>query len=164
MNDFEKKMSSSPYGMRTSVWGKAGWVYIGCVARFFPVKDPSRKQKKRYGRFISDMKTILPCGKCQHNMRKHLREINWKVNKMHYLSNRDSYSRLVHQLQNIINQHTGKKPTDYESWVKVFDSFRATCDPKDPSCTKDIFATDEHVSCVLHVAKGHQMYQFDVEK
>ncbi len=156
-------------GISSCVWGQAGWLFLGCIARNYPI-HPTKKQQRRYARWFNSLKYVLPDKPSRKNMRQLMKALQWRRDKWQYLADRDSLSRFIHTLHNMINYIIHKPVVDYESFVTLFDSFRAKCDPATESqCEEDVFSTFTPMQChidqgVIHIIRGTEAYRLGTEK
>ena len=90
----------------------------------YPV-SPTKEDKLNYKNFILNLQYILPCKYCRINLRKNLR-----VNplKLYHLKNRESFSRYVYNLHEIVNSMLGKKSgLTYADVRERYEHFRSRC-------------------------------------
>lgn len=121
---FKKKHYSSGNGMLTSVWGPPLWHFLHTMSFNYPVK-PTKNEKKNYRNFILQLKYILPCRYCRENLRKNL-----KVHPllMRDMKNRETFSRWVYELHEIVNKMLGKKSgLSYNDVRDRYENFRSRC-------------------------------------
>ena len=92
--------------MGPDVWGPHGWKFLHFVTLGYP-ENPTSDDKKKYKTFFSLIQTVLPCGLCAANYKKHLKEypitdeilanktnlISWCI-KMHNLVNIENNSKV----------------------------------------------------------------------
>ena len=104
---YKRKDYYSGDGMLTTVWGPAMWHSLHTISFNYPVK-PTRKEKKDYRRFILNLQNVLPCRYCRENLKR-----NFKAHplRMCDMKDRDSFSRYIYKLHEVVNKMLGK--TDY---------------------------------------------------
>ena len=121
---YTKEDYNSNDGMLTSVWGPSLWHTLHVMSFNYPVK-PTAKQKKDYKRFINCLRCTLPCGKCRKNLKKNLKELPLK-NKD--LKNRETFSKWVYDLHELVNKMLNKKSgLTYEQVRERYEHFRSRC-------------------------------------
>ena len=102
---FKKNDYLSSDGMLTSVWGPSMWHYLHCMSFNFPI-NPTNEQKKHYRDFIINLQHTLPCKYCRINFKNNLKNLPLTMKCM---KNRDSFSRYIYNLHELINKMLKKK-------------------------------------------------------
>jgi hypothetical protein len=121
---YTKEDYNSGDGMLTSVWGPSLWHYLHTLSFNYPVK-PTLSNKKHYKNLILNLKYTLPCKWCRLNLRNNLKELPLTESK---LKNRDSFSRYIYDLHELINKMLGKKSNlTYEDVRERYEHFRSRC-------------------------------------
>jgi len=129
MKVFTNKDYSSGEGFLTSVWGPPMWHFLHTMSFNYPVK-PSDKDKKHYKNFILNLRSILPCKYCRINLTNNLKA-NPITDKD--MKDRDSFSRYVYNLHEIVNKFLGKSSgLTYEEVRDRYENFRARCTVESP--------------------------------
>ena len=121
---FTKKDFLSGDGMLTPVWGPSLWHFLHMMSFNYPV-NPSKEDKKNYKEYMYNLQHILPCSFCRDNLKK-----NYKLFPIteQVMKNRDSFSRYVYELHEIINKMLGKKSgLTYCDVRERYEHFRARC-------------------------------------
>ena len=121
---YNKKDFISGDGMLTYVWGPALWHYLHTMSFNYPI-NPTMAEKKNYRDFIISLKNVLPCKYCRENLKK-----NFKAHPlmMCHMKNRDTFSRYIYKLHEIINKMLGKKSgLSYCDVRERYEHFRARC-------------------------------------
>jgi len=125
---FKKEDYESSDGMLTSIWGPSLWHTLHTISFNYPIK-PTNKQKKQYYDFFIALQNVLPCGACRNNLKNNLKKCPL-TNKS--LKNRDSLSRWVYKLHNIVNKMLKKKCNlSYSQVRNRYETFRARCSLSD---------------------------------
>ena len=151
-------------GMLTSIWGPGMWHYLHTISFNYPV-HPTRHDKTHYRNFILNLKHTLPCGKCRANLVENFKKLPLK---MKYMKNRDSFSRYIYDLHELINAMLGKKSgLTYEIVRERYEHFRARCTTsknttkkrvhfaspivkkKEDGCTDPLYG--EKSKCIIHI-------------
>ena len=123
-NIYTKQHFHSNDGMLTSVWGPGMWHYLHTMSFNYPI-NPTLKDKHHYRDFVLQLKHVLPCGKCRKNLTKNFKKLPLK---MSYMKDRDTFSRYIYDLHEVINKMLGKKSNlTYEMVRERYEHFRARC-------------------------------------
>ncbi len=144
-------------GMLTSVWGPGIWHFLHTMSFNYPV-FPTKKNKKEYRDFILSLQNILPCGKCRNNLKK-----NFSVFPLKYehLENRETFSRYVFELHELVNKMLGKTSgLSYEIVRDRYEQFRSRCNdtnpesqiekkPKENGCVNPLYG--KKTKCLLRI-------------
>jgi hypothetical protein len=121
---YSKEDYDSNDGMLTTVWGPSMWHYLHTMSFNYPV-HPTDSDKKNYQEFILNLENVLPCGKCRKNLKKNFKKLPLKFSDM---KNRDTFSRYVYNLHELINKMLKKKSgLSYEDVRERYEHFRARC-------------------------------------
>ena len=121
---YNKADFSSGDGMLTTVWGPSAWHFIHTISFNYP-NNPTREQKRHYKNFITNLVHVLPCGHCRTNLKNNLKAHPITMNDM---KNRDSYSRYVYNLHEIVNKMLKKRSgLSYCDVRERYEHFRARC-------------------------------------
>lgn len=111
-------------GMLTTVWGPSVWHSLHTMSFNYPVQ-PTAEQKRQYMDFVYSLRNVLPCGKCRKNLAKNLRQ---HPLKMQHMASRESFSRYIFDLHEIVNKMLGKKSgLTYEEVRNTYENFRSRC-------------------------------------
>ncbi len=127
---FKKRDYDSGDGMLTSVWGPGMWHFLHTTSFNYPV-SPTPQEKAHYRNFILSLQHILPCKYCRINLHNNFKTFPLQ---MCHMKNRDTFSRYVYRLHEIVNKMLGK--TSKLSYCDVrerYEHFRSRCtvDDKD---------------------------------
>tara|TARA_B100001142_G_C14133759_1_gene577905 strand:- start:210 stop:794 length:585 start_codon:yes stop_codon:yes gene_type:complete len=121
---YKKKDYYSGDGMLTTVWGPSLWHYLHTMSFNYPV-NPTKEDKRHYKSFMNNLKNVLPCKHCRDNLKN-----NYKAHPLEdcVFKSRDSFSRYVYRLHEIINKMLGKKSgLTYCKIRERYEHFRARC-------------------------------------
>jgi hypothetical protein len=132
-NIFKKKDYYSGEGMVTTIWGPPLWHYLHTMSFNYPL-HPTPEEKKHYRNFIISLKYTLPCKHCRTNLNTNFKQLPLKWSDM---KNRDTFSRYVYQLHQLINKMLNK--TSFISYCEVrerYEHFRARCTDNKPKLFK----------------------------
>ena len=130
---FKSKDIKSGDGMLTTVWGPSLWHYLHTMSFNYPVQ-PTADQKKQYREFIQSLVHVLPCKFCRMNLVKNFKTLPLKYSDM---ESRDTFSRYVYRLHELINTMLGKKSNlTYCDVRERYEHFRARCTLNDPPKTE----------------------------
>lgn len=121
---FKKRDYDSGDGMLTSVWGPGMWHFLHTTSFNYPV-SPTPQDKVHYRNFILSLQHILPCKYCRTNLHNNFKTFPLQ---MCHMKNRDTFSRYVYRLHEIVNKMLGK--TSKLSYCDVrerYEHFRSRC-------------------------------------
>jgi hypothetical protein len=127
-NDF-----NSGDGFLTTVWGPIAWTFLHTVSFNYPIK-PTDEDKKNYRNFILNLENVLPCKYCRINLKNNLKK---KPLNMCHMESRETFSRYVYELHEIVNKMLKKKSNlSYCDVRERYEHFRARCTNEDPKIFK----------------------------
>jgi len=141
-------------GMMTSVWGPAMWHVLHTISFNYPI-NPTDEQKKHYYHFYNNLQNILPCRYCRENLTKNLEKLPLTLDT---LKNRDSLSRWVYDLHELINCMLDKKSgLTYYDVRDRYEHFRSRCvvdssknkRGKEVGCTEPLYGLKS--KCVINI-------------
>jgi hypothetical protein len=137
---FKKKDYISGDGMVTTIWGPGMWHFLHTMSFNYPI-NPTNEDKIHYKSFIENLQYILPCKYCRQNLKRNLKmtPLTSKV-----MASRDSFSRYVYNLHEIVNKLLNKKSgLSYCDVRERYEHFRSRCtqDSKDPIAMTNIKKT-----------------------
>jgi len=126
---FKKKDYYSGDGMLTTVWGPSMWHFLHTMSFNYPV-NPSSEDKKHYRDFILQLQYILPCKYCRLNLTKNFKVFPLRSSDM---ANRESFSRYVYKLHEMVNKMLKKKSgLTYCDVRERYEHFRSRCTNEKP--------------------------------
>jgi len=158
LNDY-----NSGDGMLTSVWGPGMWHVLHTISFNYPVK-PTNSDKENYRNYVLSLRHVLPCGKCRKNLRGNFKKLPLK---MKHMESRETFSRYIYDLHELINSMLGKvSGLTYETVRERYEHFRARCSisfkeitskitkvhtkkNKEKGCTEPLYG--EKSKCVLKI-------------
>jgi hypothetical protein len=126
---FKKKDYYSGDGMLTTVWGPSMWHYLHTMSFNYPVQ-PTPADKQHYKDFMLNLQYVLPCKYCRQNLTN-----NYKVYplKASDLASRESFSRYVYHLHEMVNKLLKKKSgLTYCDVRERYEHFRSRCTDEKP--------------------------------
>ena len=152
---FTENDYNSGDGMMTSVWGPPLWHTLHTISFNYPTK-PTKEQKKNYYKFYSNLQNVLPCKYCRDNLAKNLQKHPLTMN---VFENRETLSRWVYELHEVVNKMLGKDSgLSYEDVRDRYEYFRARCivNPKEQvnvkkekGCTEPLYGVKS--KCILNI-------------
>ena len=148
---FTKDDYNSPDGMLTSVWGPPLWHSLHTISFNYPVK-PKKSDIENYYNYFKNLKYVLPCKYCRINLKSNFKKLPLKKS---VFKNRDTLSRYVYDLHELVNKMLGKKSgLSYEQVRDRYENFRARClesknIKKEKGCTKSLYGVKG--KCVLNI-------------
>jgi hypothetical protein len=126
---FKKKDYVSGDGMLTTVWGPSMWHFLHTMSFNYPV-SPSAEDKQHYKDFMMSLVYILPCKYCRKNLANNYKLFPLKANDM---ASRDSFSRYVYRLHELVNKMLKKKSgLSYCDVRERYEHFRSRCTDDKP--------------------------------
>jgi hypothetical protein len=130
---FKKGDFYSGDGFLTTVWGPAQWHMLHTISFNYPV-NPSLEQKKIYRNYVLSLQNVLPCGACRKNLRTNLKHLPLKMSDM---KSRDTFSRYIYNLHELVNKMLKKKSNlSYCDVRERYEHFRARCVDEKPKVYK----------------------------
>jgi hypothetical protein len=164
---FSRKDYMSGDGMLTSVWGPAAWHLLHTISFNYPI-NPTEENKKYYKEFVENLTNVLPCKYCRMNLTNNL--------KAHpllpcHMKNRDTFSRYIYNLHEIVNKLLDKKSgLSYCDVRERYEHFRSRCtqndapkifkfdktrkNNKEKGCTEPLYG--EKAKCVIQIVPQDQ--------
>lgn len=126
---FGKNDFSSGDGMVTKIWGPIVWTALHTISFNYPV-NPTVEDKKNYKDFIYSLRHVLPCKYCRINLTKNLKQ---KPLSMCHMKNRDTFSRYIYELHELVNKMLDKKSgLSYCDIRERYEHFRSRCTEESP--------------------------------
>lgn len=121
---YTRKDYNDGNGMLTKIWGPGLWHFLHVMSFNYPA-HPTTKDKKSYKNFLCQLRHVLPCGKCRKNLKKNLKMLPPKPS---VFKNRNSFSRYIYNLHELINKMLHKKSNlTYKQVRERYEHFRARC-------------------------------------
>jgi hypothetical protein len=159
-------------GMLTTVWGPSMWMFLHTMSFNYPV-EPTEEEKKNYRDFVLSLKNVLPCKYCRMNLVKNFEQLPLTMADM---KNRESFSRYIYELHELVNRMLDKKSNlTYEDVRERYEHFRARCTKdlkekkkknitrkKEKGCTEPLYGKKS--KCVLKIVpqdKKTETFQMD---
>lgn len=126
---FKKGDYYSGDGFVTKIWGPAVWHMLHTISFNYPV-NPTSEDKKNYRNFILSLQNVLPCKYCRMNLKTNLKQMPLT---MEHMKNRDSFSRYIYQLHELVNKMLDKKSgLTYCDVRERYEHFRSRCTEDKP--------------------------------
>lgn len=126
---FKKGDFYSGDGFLTSVWGAPLWHSLHTMSFNYPV-DPTQEDKEHYRDFVLSLQYVLPCKYCRINLKTNLKTLPLTMDQM---KNRESFSRYVYKLHELVNRMLKKKSNlTYCDVRERYEHFRARCTEEKP--------------------------------
>jgi len=130
---YTKKDYNSGDGMLTKVWGPLMWSYLHIMSFNYPV-NPTPENKKHYRDFVINLQYVLPCKYCRMNLTNNFKK---KPLSMCHMENRETFSRYIYELHELVNKMLGKKSgLSYCDVRERFEHFRSRCTDEIPKVFK----------------------------
>ena len=162
---FSKKHYSSGDGMLTAVWGPSMWHYLHTMSFNYPIK-PTRENKKYYKEFVLNLQYTLPCKYCRINLKNNFKQ---HPLKSCHLKDRESFSKYIYKLHEIVNKMLGKKSgLSYCDVRERYEHFRSRCTKgdfqkklfkfnktkKEKGCTEPLYG--KKAKCIINIVPQEQ--------
>jgi len=126
---FTKKDYISGDGMVTKIWGPVAWTLMHTISFNYPI-NPTNEDKKNYRNFIINLQYVLPCKYCRMNLKNNFKQ---KPLKMCHMASRETFSRYVYELHELVNKMLHKKSNlTYCDVRERYEHFRSRCTEEKP--------------------------------
>tara|TARA_B110001450_G_scaffold90523_3_gene86011 strand:+ start:665 stop:1342 length:678 start_codon:yes stop_codon:yes gene_type:complete len=175
---FNKKDYISGDGMLTSVWGPGLWHYLHVIGFNYP-NEPTKLQKIKYKQILLNLQYTLPCKYCRINLKNNFKKFPL-INSI--FENRNSFSRYIYNLHELINKMLGKKSNltycevrdRYEQFrsrcvienPKIFkykENFNKTKSKKEKGCTEPLYGKKS--KCIINIVPQEKKCKtFNIDK
>ena len=155
---FSKQDYAANDGMVTRIWGPPLWHYLHTMSFNYP-QHPTGQDKKHYKDFIINLQYVLPCKYCRMNLTNNFKHYPIKTSDMR---DRDSFSRYVYNLHELVNKMLDKHSNlTYSDVRERYEHFRARCTDTEPKlfkftksskekgCTVPLYGTKS--KCVINI-------------
>ena len=171
MNKTRKKIYTnddynSGDGMLTSVWGPSLWHYLHIMSFNYPV-NPTVNDKKYYRDFVINLKYVMPCKFCRINLKTNFKTLPLTISIM---KNRDTFSRYIYNLHELINKMLCKKSNlSYDDVRERYEHFRSRCrknkteKKKENGCTEPIYG-EKSKTVIRIVPETEKCDTFEIDK
>lgn len=151
---------NSDDGMLTAIWGPSLWHFLHTMSFNYP-ENPCEADKRHYRTYIYSMIYVLPCGKCRVNLRMNLKKLPLKIKHM---KSRDTFSRYVYDLHELINKMLNKESNlTFEQVRNTYENFRSRCTEEndktkallrktlkvESGCTKPLYG--KKAKCIIRI-------------
>jgi hypothetical protein len=147
---YSTKDYQSNNGMLVAIWGPSAWHFMHTMSFNYPV-HPTIGDKRNYRAYILNLVNVLPCGKCRQNLKENFKKLPLRMIDMR---SRDTFSRYVYNLHELINHMLGKNSgLSYEQVKERYEHFRARCS-KLPSKT-ELLPKMKHYSLKKNAGSGY---------
>ena len=113
-------------GMRTAIWGPAGWIFLHSIAQNYPWR-PSQQHINDYYNFFVLVGNVLPCRYCRESYQDFIKQRGTQLT-LKTMRDRKSVVTWLYKIHNRVNKKLDVKdhPTLKEVWDK-YESFRSVC-------------------------------------
>ena len=126
---FKKGDFISGDGMMVSLWGPPMWHFLHTMSFNYPV-NPSQEDKEHYRDFVLSLEHVLPCKYCRENLKTNFKSLPLTMDQM---KNRESFSRYMYELHELVNRMLKKKSNlTYCDVRERYEHFRARCTEEKP--------------------------------
>ena len=136
---FSKADYKSGDGMLTTVWGPSLWHYLHVMSFNYPI-HPTQQDKQNYLQFMLTLQYVLPCKYCRMNLQKNYKQLPITMKNM---VNRETFSRYVYDLHELVNKMLHKKSNlSYCDVRERYEHFRSRCTQDDMTNIKLLLKSD----------------------
>ena len=126
---FKKNDYNSGDGMLVSVWGPSVWHSIHTISFNYPI-NPTMEDKIQYRNFILSLQNVLPCKYCRMNLKTNFKQLPLTMGVM---KNRETFSRYIYDLHELINKMLHKKSgLSFCDVRERYEHFRSRCTEEKP--------------------------------
>ncbi len=126
---FKKGDFYSGDGFLTSVWGPALWHSLHIMSFNYPV-NPTQEDKEHYRDYVLSLQHVLPCKYCRQNLKTNFKSMPLTMTEM---KDRDSFSRYIYELHELVNRMLKKKSNlTYCDVRERYEHFRSRCTEEKP--------------------------------
>ena len=130
---FKKGDYYSGDGFLTTIWGPSQWHMLHTISFNYPV-NPTKEQKIQYRDYVLSLQNVLPCGACRKNLKMNFKHLPIT---MSHMKNRDSFSRYIYNLHELVNRMLHKKSNlTYCDVRERYEHFRSRCVDEAPKVYK----------------------------
>ncbi len=130
---FNKNDFLSGDGMLVSVWGPLQWTFLHTMSFNYPV-NPTDEDKKHYRDYVISLQYVLPCKYCRINLKNNFKQMPIKMSDM---KNRETFSRYIYNLHELVNKMLNKKSgLTYCEVRERYEHFRSRCTEEKPTIFK----------------------------
>ena len=138
---------SSGDGMLTTVWGPSMWHFLHTMSFNYPV-NPTEEDKTHYRDFVINLQYVLPCKYCRQNLANNFKLFPLKMCDM---KNRETFSKYLYRLHEIVNKLLKKKSgLSYCDVRDIYENFRSRCTDEKPKLIdirKTLKKNKKHKGC-----------------
>lgn len=138
-------------GFPSCIWGSAFWHVLHMISFSVPEKIDDIELKNNLYNFFKNLGTVLPCKECADHYNKNFNLLSLENN----LNSRDSLSRWVYNLHNLVNEQTGVSKDKWPSYKEVYDKFMSL---KLDTCSSNTCSSSDLTCHVSLVPKNKEYY------
>lgn len=102
-------------------WGPGAWRFLHAISFAYP-ENPTLDEKKAAESFFESLRELLPCKSCKNHYIENINTMPVNV------SSRDTLTKWVVDLHNIVNTKLGKNEQKYQDVAKLYDIECKDCD------------------------------------
>jgi hypothetical protein len=130
---FTKKDYNAGDGMMVKIWGPLQWTFLHTMSFNYPV-HPTIEDKKHYRDYVLNLQYVLPCKYCRINLANNFKK---KPLQMCHMENRETFSRYIYELHELVNKMLKKKShLTYCQVRERYEHFRSRCTEEKPKIFK----------------------------
>jgi hypothetical protein len=99
--------------MDPNIWGSHAWLFLHTITLNYP-DNPSRYDKDNYKDFFESLSHVIPCEVCKSSYKQNIKKYPIQ------LDSKESLTRWLHMIHNIVNVKTGKDDYPYDDFIKKY--------------------------------------------
>jgi len=168
---FQKEDFDSNDGFMVNIWGPLMWTTLHTISFNYPV-NPTIEEKNHYRDFIINLQNVLPCKSCRINLRNNFKILPLKMSNM---KNRETFSKYIYNLHEIVNKMLKKKSNlTYQDVRERYEHFRARCvqekqiqtkknKNREKGCTEPLYG--KKAKCIINIVpQENKTSTFQIDK
>ena len=99
--------------MEPNIWGSHAWLFLHTITLNYPDK-PTKYDKDNYKDFFESLGHVIPCEVCKSHYKQNIKKYPIQ------LDSKESLTRWLHMIHNIVNVKTGKDEYPYGDFIQKY--------------------------------------------
>ena len=99
--------------MEPNIWGSHAWLFLHTITLNYPDK-PTKYDKDNYKDFFESLSHVIPCEVCKSHYKQNIKKYPIQ------LDSKESLTRWLHMIHNIVNVKTGKDEYPYGDFIEKY--------------------------------------------
>ena len=99
--------------MEPNIWGSHAWLFLHTITLNYPDK-PTKYDKDNYKDFFESLSHVIPCEVCKSHYKQNIKKYPIQ------LDSKESLTRWLHMIHNIVNVKTGKDEYPYGDFIHKY--------------------------------------------